>query len=227
MSNYINQFLFGYYPYICIVVFLVTSLARYEYAQYGWKTGSSQMLSNEGFLFASNTFHVGIILLFFGHFFGLLTPHNLYSKIISAETKQLVAMIMGGIFGVICFVGCTFILYRRLFNNRVRRVGSLSDILVLIIIYTQLILGLFTILISANHLDGSSMMNMANWAQCIILFKSSAYSFIINEHIVFKMHIFLGMTIFLIFPFTRLVHIFSIPVKYVFSTEYQIVRKRT
>jgi len=100
MANYINQFLFGIYPYIAGTVFLVGSLLRYDRDQYTWKASSSQLLSKKDMRLGSNLFHIGIIMLFFGHLFGLLTPHSAYEFVISAGTKQLVAMTAGGIFGV-------------------------------------------------------------------------------------------------------------------------------
>jgi nitrate reductase gamma subunit len=90
----------------------------------------------------------------------------------------------------------------------------------------QLLLGLLTIPFSAQHLDGSSMIALANWAQHLLTFQGDAAGFVAGEAWVFKLHIFLGLTIFLVFPFTRLVHIWSVPVQYLTRSGYQIVRKR-
>lgn len=226
MNHYLNQLLFGFYPYIALAVFFVGSMLRYDREQYSWKASSSQMLSGRWMRLGSNLFHVGILLILAGHFVGLLTPHEIYSAIISAETKQLLAMIAGGIFGALCFVGLTILILRRLLNARVRATSRISDIAVLLILYVQLILGLSTIVISADHLDGSSMIALANWAQHIITFRSGAADFILDEHIIFKLHIVLGLTLFLIFPFTRLVHVWSLPIGYLCRTGYQIVRSR-
>lgn len=227
--DYIHQFLFGYYPYICLAVFLIGSALRYDREQYSWKADSSQLLRKKGMGLGSNLFHVGIILLFFGHLVGLLMPHSIYHHFMTSEAKQLMAMVAGGIFGTICFVGMTILLKRRLFDERIRATSKPSDIMVLLLIYVQLILGLITIPFSAQHPDGSSMIALANWAQYIVTFRSGAADFIVNEALVFKLHLVLGTTIFLIFPFTRLVHIFSgvsAPLKYLFRSGYQIVRKR-
>lgn len=227
--DYIHQFLFGYYPYICLAVFIIGSALRYDRDQYSWKADSSQLLRKKGMGLGSNLFHIGIILLFFGHLVGLLTPHEVYHHFMTAESKQLMAMVAGGIFGTICFIGMTILLKRRLFDDRIRATSKPSDIMILILLYIQLILGLLTLPFSAQHLDGSSMIALANWAQYIVTFRSGAADFIVNEALVFKLHLFLGTTIFLIFPFTRLVHIFSgvsAPLKYLFRSGYQIVRKR-
>ena len=98
--------------------------------------------------------------------------------------------------------------------------------MILLVLYVQLILGLATIPFSAAHPDGSSMIALANWAQHIVTFRAGAADFVLNEPLVFKLHIALGLTIFVLFPFTRLVHVLSAPVKYLFRAGYQIVRRR-
>jgi nitrate reductase gamma subunit len=226
MGNFINQFLFGIYPYIAITIMVVGSMFRYDRDQYTWKADSSQLLRAKGMRVGSNLFHIGIILLFFGHLVGLLMPESIYHLVMSAQTKQLMAMIAGGIFGSICFVGLTILIRRRLFDPRIRATSKPTDIAVLLILYVQLILGLITIPYSAQHLDGSSMVALGNWAQHIVTFRSGAADFVLAEAWVFKVHLFLGLTIFLLFPFTRLVHMLSAPLKYLTRKGYQVVRKR-
>jgi len=115
---------------------------------------------------------------------------------------------------------------RRLFDKRVRATSRSYDMPILLLLFAQLITGLITIPFSAQHLDGSSMIALANWAQHLVTFQGDAAGFIVGEAWVFKIHIFLGLTIFLIFPFTRLVHIWSAPIQYLTRSGYQIVRKR-
>ncbi len=228
-ADYLHQFFFVYYPYICLVVFVIGSALRYDRDQYSWKADSSQLLRKKGIRIGNNLFHVGIILLLFGHLFGLLTPQGIYHHFMEAGTKQMIAMVAGGIFGILCFIGMTILLVRRLFDLRIRATSKPSDIMILLVLYVQLITGLITIPFSAQHMDGSSMIALANWAQHIVTFRSGAADFIMGEAIIFKLHLVLGATIFLLFPFTRLVHIFSgvaAPVKYILRSGYQIVRKR-
>jgi len=226
LTDFLHQFMFGIYPYIAVLVMVVGSILRYDRDPYSWKAGSSQMLRSKGMRMGSNLFHVGIILLFFGHLVGLLTPASLYHLVMTPASKQMMAMVAGGIFGGICFIGLSILLHRRLTDKRIRATSSVRDILLLLILYIQLILGLLTIPYSAQHLDGSSMVALANWAQYIVTFRSGAADFIVHEAWVFKLHLALGLTIFLLFPFTRLVHMLSAPVKYLFRSGYQIVRKR-
>lgn len=228
-ANYLHQFFFGYYPYIALIVMIVGSALRYDRDQYTWKADSSQLLRKKGMRIGSNLFHMGIIFLFFGHLVGLLMPESIYHHFISAGDKQVLAMAAGGIFGSLCFIGMTMLLVRRLFDPRIRATSKPSDIMILLILYVQLIMGLATIPVSMQHMDGSSMIALANWAQYIVTFQAGAADFVVEEAMIFKLHLVLGCTIFLLFPFTRMVHVFSgvaAPIKYIMRSGYQIVRKR-
>lgn len=225
MSDYLNTFLFQFYPYIAFAVFAIGCWARYDNAAYTWRTGSSQLLSGKWMRLGSNWFHIGILAILGGHFVGLLTPHWVYEPFITSGQKQLIAIVVGGFFGVICFVGLSILLARRLFNPRIRATSSGRDILVLVLLYTQLILGMSSIFVSVGHLDGAQMVKLGEWAQHIVTFRPGAAEYIADAHWIFKAHVALGITLVLIFPFTRLVHIWSIPVGYL-TRPYQVVRKR-
>lgn len=221
----LNKLLFFYYPYIAIFMFIAGSIYRYEYNQYSWKTSSSQIFEKKILFWGSNLFHWGIIILLLGHFFGLLTPKFLYTIIITPEKKQILAMIVGGISGSICLIGLTILIYRRFYFDNIYQTTKSSDWLVLFLLYIQLLLGLLSIIISYDHIhDASSMIAFANWVQGIFLFSGNIHTYIINEHWIFKCHIFVGTSLLLIFPFTRLVHIFSFPYIYLLRDGYQIVR---
>jgi nitrate reductase gamma subunit len=92
----------------------------------------------------------------------------------------------------------------------------------------QLVLGLSSIVVSTHHMDGSVMVMLANWAQHIVIFQpvAAAQNITSEVHVIYKLHIFLGLTLVLITPFSRLVHVLSAPVWYLFRTGYQIVRVR-
>ena len=227
MFSYVNYLVFGLYPYLCLTVFLVGSLIRFDREQYSWKSYSSQLLRRRQLIWGSNLFHVGILVILLGHVGGLLTPVWIWEAFgVSHGAKQILAMTVGGIAGIACFVGLTMLLHRRLFDARIRRTSSVSDIAVLVILYAQLILGLATIPISGQHLDGEVMVKFMNWAQGIVTFRSGTADYVADVHPVFRAHLFLGMTIFLIFPFTRLVHVWSAPVWYLGRRGYQIVRTK-
>ena len=227
MSEYINSALFGGYPYICLTVFALGSLIRFDREQYTWKTGSSQLLRQRQLFWGSNLFHVGILVIFAGHFVGLLTPVWVFDALgISHTFKQLLAMTVGGIAGVACFVGIALLAHRRLFDPRIRKTSSFSDIAILLLLWAQLALGLSSIFVSAYNLDGYEMVKLMNWAQGIVTAQPSAAAYLADVHWIFKTHILLGLTIFLVFPFTRLVHVWSAPIWYLGRTGYQVVRTR-
>lgn len=222
-----NNFLFGIYPYIALAVFFVGSMLRYDRDQYTWRTGSSQLLESEQLRKGSLPFHVGIIMVLMGHFVGLLTPHQVWDFIgLSAGAKQVFAMAMGGFFGLVCLYGLIILLKRRLGNERIRATTTNMDKAILLLILAQLLLGLFSIIVSAGHMDGQEMLKLMSWAQNLVILNGGvAAAAIADVHIIFKLHVFLGMTLFLLFPFSRLVHIWSVPVGYI-TRSYQVVRAK-
>ena len=225
MEHFLNQLLYQFYPYIAIAVLLIGSWLRLDRDSYTWRSGSSQLLSSRGMRLGSNLFHIGVLAILAGHFVGLLTPHFIYEPFISTSNKQLLAMGVGGVFGLLAFVGMTILVVRRLFNPRIRATGRRCDLAVLLLLYAQLLLGLASIFVSAGHLDGAQMVRLGEWAQHIVTFRWGAADYIADAHWIYKAHVFLGMTLLLIFPFTRLVHIWSMPISYL-RRPYQVVRKR-
>ena len=136
-------------------------------------------------------------------------------------------MVSGGIAGTLGIVGVSVLLHRRLFEPRIRINSKTSDIVLLLLLWLQFALGLASIQASAQHLDGSEMLMLAEWAQRIVTFRSGAPDLLLAVDWIFKAHMFLGMSIFLIFPFTRLVHVWSGfgAVAYLVRP-YQVVRAR-
>jgi nitrate reductase gamma subunit len=225
MRDTLNQIVFGWYPYLCLTVFLLGSLLRFDREQYTWRSGSSQLLRRRQLMWGSNLFHLGILVIFLGHFVGLLTPIWVFDAIgIGHGLKQLMAIVVGGIAGIACLVGIALLTHRRLFDARIRATSSFGDIAVLLILFAQLLLGLATIPISMGHLDGHEMVKFMDWAQGVLTLNLDSWRLVADAHPIFKAHLFLGLTIFLVFPFTRLVHVWSAPVWYLGRSGYQIVR---
>jgi nitrate reductase gamma subunit len=223
----LHNFLFNVYPYLCGAVFLMGSLARYDRDQYTWKSDSSQLLRARQLRWGSNLFHGGILFLFFGHLFGQLTPHAVYELVISAQQKQFVAVVAGGIAGLACFVGLTMLLHRRLFDPRIRLTSHRTDLAILVILWVQLVIGLATLPTSLHHVkDPQTMLILANYLQGIATFRPDA-SLLVGIEWHYLLHMVLGMTIFMLFPFTRLVHVWSglATVAYLLRP-YQLVRAR-
>ena len=208
--NYINQFLFGIYPYIALAIFLLGSLIRFDREQYTWRSESTQVLHTGQLRLGSILFHIGIIGLLGGHAVGLLTPVWVWDTLgVTHGAKQLFAMAAGGVMGTLCLVGILLLLARRLGNERLRAATTFKDKIVLLWILGTLLLGLSSIGVSAGHLDGHMMVLLMTWAQHIVTFRGDAAGFILDAPLVFKLHLFMGMSLFVIFPFTRLVHVWS------------------
>jgi nitrate reductase gamma subunit len=227
MYTTLNSIAFGWYPYLCLFVCLFGSLFRFDREQYTWRSGSNQLLRRRQLIWGSNLFHVGILVIFAGHFGGLLTPIWVFDMMgISHGFKQVLAMVVGGVAGLMCLVGISLLTHRRLFDPRIRANSSFGDTAILLILFAQLLLGLATIPVSAGHLDGHEMVKFMNWAQAIVTLQPDAANYVLDVHPIFKAHLMLGMTIFLVFPFTRLVHIWSAPIWYLGRRGYQVVRSR-
>ncbi|MGV2287632.1 respiratory nitrate reductase subunit gamma [Trinickia sp. YCB016] len=226
--NTLNQFFFGIYPYIAAAIFLFGSLARFEREQYTWKTDSTQLVERGNLRLGNILFHIGILGLFFGHLAGLLTPVAVWDWLgVEHSFKQAVAMIAGGVIGTLCLAGLLILLHRRLSSPRLRAMTSVGDKVLLLWIFLTLLLGLSTIASSAGHMDGHMMVQLMTWAQHVVTFRGDAASYVSEAPLVFRLHLFMGMTLFVIFPFTRLVHIWSgfASVTYL-ARAWQLVRSR-
>jgi nitrate reductase gamma subunit len=223
----INSLLFGVYPYIALSVLVIGSVLRFDREQYTWRTGSSQLLRRKQLVAGSVLFHLGVLVIFGGHMVGLLTPLAVFEYFgIPHGAKQILAMVAGGIAGIFALAGACLLLHRRLFDARIRNNSSFGDIAILIVLTLQLCLGLSTIPLSAQHLDGSEMVKFMYWAQGIFTFNRQAVGYVSDVHWIFKAHLILGMTILLVFPFTRLVHMLSAPIWYLNRRGWQLVRTR-
>ena len=226
--SYLHQFIFGIYPYIALAIFLLGSLIRFDREQYTWKSESSQLLHKGSLRTGNILFHVGILGLFFGHAVGLLMPVWVWDALgISHSLKQIVAMVAGGVMGGLCLIGILILLARRFANDRLRAVTTFKDKIVMLWILATLLLGLFSIYASASHTDGHVMVQLMNWAQHILTLRGGAAQFIADAPLIFKLHLFMGMSLFVIFPFTRLVHEWSGfgAVTYL-GRAFQLVRRR-
>ncbi len=227
LQSYLHNFAFTVYPYICLVVFFMGSLARFDRDQYTWKSDSSQLLRSGSLRWGSNLFHAGILVLFFGHLFGQLTPHWLYELFVTAPQKQLLAVVAGGVAGVICFIGLTLLLHRRIFDPRIRLTSHRTDLAILVILWVQLAIGLSTLPSSLYHVaEPTTMLKLASYLQGIATFQPDA-SLVLGTAWHFQAHMLLGMTIFLLFPFSRLVHVWSgfATIGFLFRP-HQVVRSR-
>jgi nitrate reductase gamma subunit len=224
---YLDQLVFGIYPYICLAVFFIGSLVRFDREQYTWKSDSSQLLRARELRWGSNLFHFGVLVVFFGHLVGFLTPEPIVNALTSQRAHELLAMVGGGIAGACAIAGLTLLIHRRLADPRILSNTRPWDIAILAILWLQLALGLVTVWFSWRQAPGYDFIRLVEYVQGIVIFRPGNAALLAGIPVVYKLHIFLGLTIFLVFPFTRLVHIWSgfAAVAYLFRP-YQLVRTR-
>jgi nitrate reductase gamma subunit len=223
----LNHLAFGVYPYIALAVLVIGSVIRFDREPYTWRSGSSQLLRRRQLVAGSVMFHLGVLAIFGGHFVGLLTPIAVFDALhISHGAKQMLAIVAGGVAGILALAGGVLLLHRRLFDPRIRATSSFGDTAILVLLLLQLTLGLATIPFSLQHRDGHEMVRFMTWAQGIFTFNPRAADAIATVGLVFQAHLILGLTILLVFPFTRLVHMLSAPVWYLNRRGWQLTRSR-
>lgn len=224
MNTYINNLFFTYLPHIAMTLFWFGVITRIVKTSKSLQAESSQFLSKKGQQWGGNLFHYGIILVFIGHFTGLFTPEHFYHLFMTTATKKILAVIMGSVFGTAAVVGVTILLVRRLKDQRIKINSTPADILLIVLLLFEMGLGLISVAISA----GSSVENytaLGEWAQKVITFQPDAGAVIVGHSIIYKLHIITGLFIFMIFPYTKLMHMFVMPVAYFFRSGYQMVRR--
>ena len=223
--DYVNTLLFGIYPYVCLVVLLIGSLIRFDREPYTWKSDSSQMLRKGQLRLGSNLFHYGVIIVILGHFAGFLAPHWAVDWALSPVAHQLLAIVVGGIAGFVAIIGLTILLARRLGDPRIRLNSRKWDIAVALMLWLQLALGLLTVPLSAFHMDGALFETLTSYVKAVVTLNSGAAALMLGVPLIYKLHILLGFTLFLVSPFTRMIHIWSGvgTLAYLFRP-YQIVR---
>lgn len=226
--DWLNQFFFGVYPYLAGTVFLAGSLIRFDREPYSWKSDSSELLKRGQLHLASNFFHIGVLFLFFGHLIGLLAPDQIFEFAdLNVYRHELLAMISGGAFGILTLLGIVLLIHRRLAEPRVRATSRTMDLVVVIWIFVTLSFGLATIFFSAHDINQGDLIDALRvWAQHIVTFRPVP-SVIAGVPVVYKIHLVLGMTLFALVPFSRLVHIWSgfASIFYLWRP-YQVVRPR-
>ncbi len=225
--SFLHQFLFGIYPYIALSVFFLGSLVRFDREQYTWKSDSSQLLRRRELRWGSNLFHVAVLIVFFGHLFGFLMPEALVAPFATPAQHLWLSMAVGGLAGLVALIGLTILIHRRVAEPRIWAVTRNWDILIAVILWIQLALGMWTVYAALDHLDGGLFVRLVEYVQGIVIFRAGNAALLVDVPWVYRAHIALGLTIFLVFPFTRMVHIWSgfAAVFYLFRSP-QIVRTR-
>lgn len=226
MSNWINTALFGVYPYVCLAVLLIGSLIRFDHGAYTWKSDSSQLLRRGRLRVGSNLFHYGVLTVILGHFVGFLMPDWAIAWLINPAQHELLAMLVGGVAGLSAIIGLSILIHRRLTDPRIRHNSRNWDIAIVLMLWSQLALGLLTVPVSALHMGGAMFEQLVTYVKGVVTFQPNVAHLLVGTPLIYRLHILLGFTIFLVSPFTRMIHVWSAPVWYLGRRGYQIVRTR-
>ena len=215
MGDFANYLVFGWYPYVAFAVFVVGGWLRFDGEPHIQPDGSGRLFTRRQLTLGVTLFHVGVLILFFGHLVGLLTPIQVFESLgISHAFKQSMANVIGGTAGTVALIGLVLLLRNRLNDVRMRPASLFGDVAILLLILVQLGLGLSSIPVAlAKMSSGCEALPLMWWAQSIAALKpAAAAGYIAAMPLIFKLHIVNGLTIVLVFPFTRLVNIWSVPV---------------
>lgn len=223
----IDQLLWVIFPYVCMVVFIVGHIFRYRYDQFGWTAKSSEFFEKKQLMIGSLLFHLAIIPVFFGHVAGLGIPKSWTRALgISDHLYHMGAVYGGGFFGVVTLIGMFLLTFRRISHKTVRRMSSTSDMIVNTLLVLIVFIGVYASLVTNNILPGFDYRDSISvWFRSLFTLNPNA-SIMAGAPLTFKMHIFLGFLIFALWPFTRLVHVWSVPLNYV-GRSYIIYRRHS
>lgn len=225
--NYWNQFLWVIYPYLMLAIFVVGHIYRYNTDQIGWSAKSSEFLEKKSLKWGSILFHYGILMVFGGHVVGLLVPKSLTESLgISEELYHLSAVYGGGSAGIITLIGIFILLFRRVNDNRVRIRSSFTDMLIAVLLLIVIAMGVYNTLGSSlfAHSDFDYRDSIAPWLRGLLVFAPDP-SLMNQVPLFFQLHTIFAFAIFGIWPFTRLVHVWSLPLEYL-KRSYIIYRSR-
>lgn len=221
----LNQFLWVIYPYLCVAIFVLGHIARYRYDQFSWTAKSSEFIEKKQLKWGSLLFHLGIIPVAAGHFVGLVIPASwLEGMGVNNHIYHIGAVYIGSIFGFMVLIGMILLTFRRVSIKNIRRLSSASDMVVNFFLFVIIFMGLYSTLVTnAITPEFDYRQTISIWFRHLFTFNPNA-SLMTNVPWSFKLHIFLGFSIFALWPFTRLVHVWSVPLSYV-NRSYIIYRK--
>jgi nitrate reductase gamma subunit len=221
MNSLLNTLAFLVFPYVMLTVFFLGHSYRYLTDRFDWNAKSSELLEKEGLRYGVFLFHWGMIFTLLGHFFGLLTPQWLLDVVgITAEIHDVVAINTGRLFGLMTLSGLIMLFRRRITNARVRSTGSMNDLVVLASLFIVVLFGTYNTFFA--HYD--VLYSIAPWIRGIVIFTPDP-DLMVPVPWSYKIHILGAFTVLGFSPFTRLVHIWSLPVSYLFRP-YLSFRRR-
>jgi nitrate reductase gamma subunit len=219
--------LWGVLPYLVVVTFVGGLIWRYRYDQFGWTTRSSQLYESRLLRIGSPLFHFGILVVLVGHIGGLVIPESWTEAVgVSEGVYHVNALLFGGIAGFCTLVGILILVYRRRRTGPVFMATTKNDKLMYVLLVGAIVLGLWTTLVSVGA--GSEAHNyretVSPWFRSIFLLRPDVEA-MAAAPVQFHIHALVGMALFALWPFSRLVHAFTAPLHYLFRP-YIVYRSR-
>ncbi|MDF2092132.1 respiratory nitrate reductase subunit gamma [Knoellia sp. 3-2P3] len=220
-----DTFLFLIFPYLCLAVFVVGHYWRYKYDKFGWTTRSSQLYENRLLRWGSPLFHFGLLGVIAGHVIGLVVPKSWTEALgISEEAYHLVAVTGGLIAGAATLVGLVILVYRRRTVGPVFSATTRMDKLMYVFLATVIVLGIWNTLAASTFGHYDYREDVSPWFRSIFLFQPKP-ELMADAALGFQLHALVAFGLFALWPFTRLVHVFSAPLGYV-TRPYIVYRTR-
>ncbi|MEK6991095.1 respiratory nitrate reductase subunit gamma [Paenibacillus sp. FSL K6-1566] len=223
--NMMDQLLWVIVPYVCIVVFIVGHIYRYRTDQFNWTAKSSEFIEKKRLKAGSLMFHLGIIPVIGGHVAGLGIPQSWMEAVgVNEHLYHIGAVYVGGAFGMLTLAGMVLLTSRRFTMRSVRKLSTASDLIVNVLLLFIIIMGMYSTLVTnAVEPDFNYRETISVWFRQLFVLRPDA-SLMTEVPLSFKIHILAGLGIFALWPFTRLVHVWSVPLNYV-GRRYILYRK--
>ncbi|MBN9107347.1 MAG: respiratory nitrate reductase subunit gamma [Pseudonocardia sp.] len=222
-----NVLLWGVLPYVMVAVLVTGTIWRYRYDKFGWTTRSSELHESRLLRIGSPMFHFGLLVVVIGHVVGLVVPKSWTTAAGLSETAYHVqALVLGGIAGLSTSAGIAILIYRRRTTGPVFSATTRNDKLMYVVLVLAIVAGLSTTLLGvAGGEEHDYRVWVSPWFRSLFVFQPDIDA-MAGSSPAFRIHTLIGMALFTIWPFTRLVHAFSAPVGYLFRP-YIVYRSRT
>ncbi|GEL23438.1 nitrate reductase subunit gamma [Pseudonocardia sulfidoxydans NBRC 16205] len=222
-----NVLLWGVLPYVMVAVLVTGTIWRYRYDKFGWTTRSSELHESRLLRIGSPMFHFGLLVVVIGHVIGLVIPESWTTAIgLSEPAYHVQALVLGGIAGVSTLAGIAILIYRRRTTGPVFSATTRNDKLMYVVLVLAIVAGLSTTLLGvAGGEEHNYRVSVSPWFRSLFVFQPDIDA-MAGSSLAFRIHTLIGMALFTIWPFTRLVHAFSAPVGYLFRP-YIVYRSRS
>lgn len=212
-------------PYVVLAIVIVGTWWRYRYDKFGWTTRSSQLYESRLLRIGSPLFHFGILVVIVGHVIGLVIPESWTDALGLSETAYHVqAVALGAIAGLATLSGVLILIYRRRTRGPVYSATTWNDKLMYLVLVLAIVAGLATTVLGAFGDEGNYRETVSPWFRSIWILQPRG-DLMAQAALSYHVHVTIALVLFAIWPFTRLVHVFSAPVAYLFRP-YIVYRSR-